>query len=146
MGRIPPVKIDWGLGFNEELCKVLEECKKDVPEYERDFDIIIGHIKAYGRVKEDANGEYDSLYLFEREAADIIYGLIHHDVARELHVDDIEDENEFLWQVCHELGRYNIDTNEMLLDYVKQRKILLDEKLAQLCEEKKLMNSDYIND
>ena len=82
---IPPVQIDWGTGFNEELCKFLEDFKNERPSYNDptsdnfiDVDKAIQTIKKYGRVKEDKDGAYDSLYMFEKEAAIIIRILTYH--------------------------------------------------------------------
>lgn len=103
MGRIPPVQIDWGLGCNKELCDILVECKKDNPDSGINYDAIIGRIEKYGRVKEDSDGEYDSLYLYEREASDIIYALLYNTIS--LHI-TIDSRTEYLRKyksICDDL-------------------------------------------
>lgn len=127
MGRIPPVQIDWGLGCNEELCSILLECKEDNPDSGINYDSIIGRIKKYGRVKEDSNGEYDSLYLYEREASDIIYALLYNTISLSVAVDCRTEALSEYKSICKDL----IDICECYEDECNNYKEYIEQHIKQ---------------
>ena len=75
MGRIPPVQCEWGHGWNEELIHMLNKFidynskdEHDVASAKR----IIDNIEHYGRSNDDG----ETFYMFEREAANLVYLLL----------------------------------------------------------------------
>ena len=78
MSRIPPVKIEWGQGANKELIRFLKDFQAEEPDIGVPYEALIKKIENYGREKIGYNGKpYDTLYLYEQEASDIIYSLVY---------------------------------------------------------------------
>ena len=83
MGRIPPVQCEWGHGWNGELIHMLNKFIEENPEHSDDVadaKRIIDNIERYGRSNDDG----ESFYMFEREAADLIYLLLALNTCQEI--------------------------------------------------------------
>jgi hypothetical protein len=116
MGRnVPPVKVDWGLGCNKELCEVLKQCKEEYPDSGISHDTLIAKIEKYGHVAEDNNGKYDLLYLYEWEASQIIYALIYHILSLEVTLKHEKQFTEALKSVLENQTQL-IEKQEKLID------------------------------
>ncbi len=119
MGRIPPVQCEWGHGWNDELIHMLDKFIEENSEHPADVadaKKIKDNVKRFGR----SNNDGESFYMFEREAADLIFLLLKLNTCQEINLRvQTEYFNKFLSKVLDESADV-VAKNKEIVDKYKQ--------------------------